>query len=71
MAALGVDLVTSGASVIAGLSNIGPGPGAVGQTGKFAGRPAPGKIVLSLCMLFGRLEIFTVRVGFIPAFWRK
>lgn len=71
MAALGVDLVTSGASVIACLSNIGPGLGEVGPTDNFAVLPAVGKVVLSLCMLFGRLEVFTVLVVFFPAFWRK
>jgi len=71
MAALGVDLVTSGASVIACLSNIGPGLGDVGPTDNFAGLPALGKVVLTLCMLFGRLEVFTVLVVFVPAFWRK
>jgi trk system potassium uptake protein TrkH len=71
MAALGVDLVTSGASVIACLSNIGPGIGDVGPTDNFAGIPGVGKVILSLCMLFGRLELFTVLVVFFPAFWRK
>jgi trk system potassium uptake protein TrkH len=71
MAALGVDLVTSGASVIACLSNIGPGLGDVGPTDNFAGLPAAGKVLLTLCMLFGRLELFTVLVVFVPSFWRK
>jgi trk system potassium uptake protein TrkH len=71
MSAMGLDLVTSGASVIACLSNIGPGLGDVGPTDNFAGLPAMGKILLSLCMLFGRLELFTVLVVFVPAFWRR
>jgi trk/ktr system potassium uptake protein len=71
MAALGVDILTSGGSVIACLSNIGPGLGEVGPTNNFADIPALGKIVLSLCMLFGRLELFTVLVVFFPTFWRK
>ena len=62
---------TSGAAVIACLTNIGPGLGDVGPTDNFAGLPALGKVVLSLCMLFGRLEVFTVLVVFFPAFWRK
>ncbi|MEN8149998.1 MAG: potassium transporter TrkG [Planctomycetota bacterium] len=71
MAAFGVDLVTSGASVIACLSNIGPGLGDVGPTDNFAGLPGAGKVLLTFCMLFGRLELFTVMVVFVPAFWRK
>ena len=71
MAALGVDLVTAGASVIACLSNIGPGLGQVGPTDNFAHLPAAGHVLLSFCMLVGRLEVFTVLVLVFPSFWRK
>lgn len=71
MAGFGVDLVTAGASVIACLSNIGPGLGEVGPTDNFAHIPAAGKISLTACMLVGRLEVFTVLVLFFPSFWRK
>ena len=71
MAALGVDVVTAGASVIACLSNIGPGLGQVGPTDNFAGLPAAGHVLLSFCMLVGRLEVFTVLVLVFPSFWRK
>ena len=36
----------------------------------FAHLPQAGKILLSFCMLLGRLEIFTLLVLFTPAFWR-
>lgn len=71
MAALGVDLVTAGASVIACLSNIGPGLGQVGPTDNFAHLPGAGHVLLSFCMLVGRLEVFTVLVLVFPSFWRK
>jgi len=71
MAALGLDLVTAGASVIACLSNIGPGLGQVGPTDNFAHLPQAGHLLLSFCMLVGRLEIFTVLVLVFPSFWRK
>jgi trk system potassium uptake protein TrkH len=71
MAALGLDIVTAGASSIACLSNIGPGLGAVGPTDNFAAIPGAGKVILSLCMLIGRLELFTVLVLLVPSFWRK
>jgi trk system potassium uptake protein TrkH len=71
MAALGVDLVTAGASVIACLSNIGPGLGQVGPTDTFAHLPEAGHVLLSFCMLVGRLEVFTVLVLVFPSFWRK
>jgi trk system potassium uptake protein TrkH len=71
LAATGMDLASAGASVIATLSNIGPGLGSVGPTDNFAHVPAFGKAVLVACMLMGRLEIFTVLVLFFPSFWRK
>lgn len=71
MAAAGMDLISAGASVIATLSNIGPGLGSVGPTDHY-GHIAPfGKGVLMFCMLLGRLELFTVLVLFFPTFWRK
>ncbi len=71
MAALGLDLISAGAAVIACLSNIGPGLGDIGPTDTYASIPLFGKIVLTLLMLLGRLEIFTVFVLFFPSFWKK
>ncbi len=71
MAATGMDLVSAGGSVIATLSNIGPGVGSVGPVDNFAHVPAFGKITLAFCMLLGRLELFTVLVLVFPTFWRK
>ena len=71
MAASGMELVSAGAAVIATLGNIGPGLGSVGPVAHY-GHIAPfGKGVLILCMLLGRLELFTVLVLFFPSFWRK
>lgn len=71
MAALGLDIVTASTSVIATLGNIGPGLEGVGAIENFGWIPAPGKIFLSLCMVIGRLEIYTVLVLFVPAFWEE
>jgi trk system potassium uptake protein TrkH len=71
MAGLGMDIPSAGASVIATLSNIGPGLGTVGPVDNFAHVPAIGKLVLASCMLLGRLELFTVLVLVFPSFWRK
>ena len=56
----GHDLETTFTSVVSCLSNIGPGLNMVGPTGNFAFWSAPSKLILSLCMLLGRLEIFPV-----------
>ena len=71
MAGVGMDLPSAAASVIATLSNIGPGLGTVGPADNFAHVPVFGKLVLSFCMLLGRLELFTVLVLVFPSFWRK
>ena len=71
MAASGMDLVSAGASVAATLGNIGPGLGTVGPVAHYGHILPFGKSVLILCMLLGRLELFTVLVLFFPSFWRK
>jgi len=65
------DLTTAVASVAATIGNIGPGLSGVGSTQTYAWIPAPGKWILVLCMLLGRLEIFTVLVVLRPSFWRR
>ncbi|MFH1775886.1 MAG: TrkH family potassium uptake protein [Chloroflexota bacterium] len=70
MSALGLDQVTALSSVAATLGNVGPGLGLVGPVENYAFLPSLGKIVLTVCMLAGRLELFTILVLFSPAFWR-
>ncbi|UWZ81399.1 TrkH family potassium uptake protein [Geoalkalibacter halelectricus] len=71
MAATGLDMVSAAGSVIATLGVIGPGFGSVGPAENYAHIVPFGKSVLVLCMLLGRLELFTVLVLFFPSFWRK
>mgnify|MGYP001205282339 CR=1 FL=1 len=71
LAALGVDVLTAFAAVVACIGNVGPGLGGVGPTDNYSAIPALGKWVLSFCMLLGRLEIYTILVLFVPEFWRK
>jgi trk system potassium uptake protein TrkH len=65
------DLTTAVASVAATIGNIGPGLSGVGSTQTYGWIPIPGKWILVLCMLLGRLEIFTVLVVMRPGFWKK
>jgi trk system potassium uptake protein TrkH len=65
------DLETAFSSVIASLGNIGPGLAGVGAVHTYADIPAPGKAILTFCMLLGRLELYTVMVLFVPRFWRR
>lgn len=66
-----VDLLTAGSAALTCVSNIGPGFGMVGPTDNFAFLSAPSKVVLSLCMLLGRLEFFTLLALLVPSFWRR
>ena len=70
MAALGLDPITAASSVIATLNVIGPGLGEVGASENYTAVPEGGRWFLSVLMLIGRLEVFTVLVLLTPAFWR-
>jgi len=65
------DLESAATSVIASLSNIGPGLSAVGAMQNYAEIPAAGQIILTVCMLLGRLELYTVLILFFPGFWKR
>jgi trk system potassium uptake protein TrkH len=71
MTFLGLDLVTGTTAVIATLFNIGPGLARVGSIENFAFIPDSGKVLLSLCMILGRLEFITILVLFLPQFWQR
>lgn len=57
-------------AVTACLNNIGPGLGVCGPHGNYTRFSDPGKILLTLLMLLGRLELFAVIVLFVPGFWK-
>jgi len=71
MTVCGLDLATAFGATITTLGNVGPGIGTVGPSENFAHLPATAKWILSLLMLLGRLEIFTVLVFLSPAYWRR
>lgn len=65
------DLETAFSSILSALGNMGPGFGTVGAVQNYAHVETGGKIVLTLFMLLGRLEYYTVLVLFLPSFWKK
>ena len=68
---LGLDFITSVSAAASAISNVGPGLGSiVGPEGNYGGLPATAKWILSMGMLLGRLELFTVMVLFTRSFWR-
>jgi trk system potassium uptake protein len=62
---------SSATTVAATLNVVGPGLGQVGASESYEVVNTFGRFVLNLCMLFGRLEIFTALALLSPAFWRK
>lgn len=67
----GVDMISSISSVAATINNIGPGFGAVGPTMTFADYSIFTKLFLSLVMLLGRLEHFTIIALLVPKTWTR
>lgn len=65
------DGVSTFSSVFACLSNIGPGLNMVGPTGNYALYSSFGKLLLSLDMLLGRLELYPILLLFIPSAWNR
>jgi trk system potassium uptake protein TrkH len=68
----GKDILTNTTAVISMLSNIGPGLGnIIGPAGNYGSFSAFSKIILSFCMIAGRLEFFPVLVLFAPSIWKR
>jgi len=67
----GFSFETNFSGVMACLNNIGPGFDSVGPAGNYADYSILSKIILSLDMLFGRLEIMPMIILLSPVTWRK
>lgn len=67
----GLDFLSSIGASATCLGNVGPGIGTVGPVSNFAHLSDFAKILLSILMLIGRLELFTVLIIFTPYFWKK
>ncbi len=62
---------TSLSAALTCMSNVGPGLDLVGPAGNFSAFSALSKLVLSACMVIGRLEIFPILVLFSRGAWRR
>ena len=63
------DLETNLSATLACFNNIGPGLAAVGPASNYAAYSPLSKLVLSLAMLLGRLEIYPLLLTLIPTTW--
>ena len=65
------DMVTNATAVSACMNNIGPGLEIVGPTGNYSLFCDASKLILTLDMLAGRLELFPILMIFAPTTWKK
>jgi trk system potassium uptake protein TrkH len=69
--AMGVDMLASFSGSATAIGNVGPGFSVVGSMGNFSSIPDAGKWLLSMNMLFGRLEIFALFLLFNRQMWKS
>jgi trk system potassium uptake protein TrkH len=67
----GKSFETTVTAVACTLGNIGPGFEEVGPAGNFSGFSNLSKIVFSIIMIIGRLEIYPILLLAMPSFWKK
>jgi len=65
------DAVSNISASLTCVSNVGPGLGAVGPVENFAGLGPFAKMISSLLMLFGRLELIPMFILFTRSAWHK
>ncbi|MCW3786509.1 TrkH family potassium uptake protein [Plebeiibacterium sediminum] len=71
MTIVGLDMDSAFGAVATSMGGIGPGLGVVGPMNNFYAIPEAGKWILSVLMLLGRLELFSVLILFAPGFWKN
>ena len=67
----GLDGTTSTSAIATAMGGIGPGFGAVGPMSNFNSLPDISKLIITVFMLMGRLEIYSFLLIFTPMFWKK
>lgn len=70
LAWIGLEPLTAVSSAAATLGNIGPALAELGPTSNYSMVPDAAKWVMLFNMLLGRLEIYTLLILLVPAFWR-
>ena len=67
---IGTDPVTAASAVATSLGNTGPGLGSIGPMSNYSLFPGISKLIFSLLMILGRLEIYTILILFTKSFWK-
>ncbi|MDR2338638.1 MAG: TrkH family potassium uptake protein [Deltaproteobacteria bacterium] len=71
LTAMGLNVFDSISATASAMGNVGPALGNLGPASTYWWIPGPAKAVLSLDMLLGRLELYSVLIIFVPEFWSK
>ncbi|MGE5228187.1 MAG: TrkH family potassium uptake protein [Deltaproteobacteria bacterium] len=66
-----IDFATAMSAVATAMGGVGPGLGEIGPYDNFLWMHPFAKLVLTFCMVAGRLELFTLMLIFVPAYWRR
>ena len=66
-----ISLESAVSAAAASITNVGPAFDEVGPANHYAHLGSPTKIILSLAMIIGRLELYTVLVLLMPSFWKR
>ena len=68
----GLDFLTSISAAASAISNVGPGLGnIIGPEGNYSSLSNYSKIILTITMFLGRLEMLTILVLILPSFWKN
>ncbi len=67
----GSDVVTASSAVAASLGNVGPAMGLAGPMFNYSQFPETAKVILSLLMITGRVEIIAILTLFTRSFWES
>ena len=68
----GLDFLTCISAAASAISNVGPGLGdVIGPEGNYSTLSDYSKIILTVTMFLGRLEMLTILILFLPSFWKN
>ncbi len=66
-----VDFATAASAVATTMGGVGPGLAEIGPFDNFMWMQPAAKLILTFCMVAGRLELFTLMLIFVPTYWRR
>ena len=67
---MNLNIIECASGVATCMGTVGPGLGSLGPASSFAAVAPIGKVWLSMCMIFGRLELFAILTLFFPSTYK-